>query len=62
MITKKKSASKIKVVESSGNVFADLGLPRADQELMKAQLLCKSSDSLKRSSHIPLSLRRNRGN
>jgi predicted XRE-type DNA-binding protein len=26
------------VVESSGNVFADLGLPQPDQELLKARL------------------------
>jgi predicted XRE-type DNA-binding protein len=26
------------VIEGSGNVFADLGLPNADQELMKARL------------------------
>jgi predicted XRE-type DNA-binding protein len=38
MNTKHKSARKIKVTESSGNVFVDLGLPRADQELMKARL------------------------
>lgn len=37
-----KSAKKIlvadEVTEGSGNVFADLGLPNADQELMKARL------------------------
>ena len=38
MITKNKSSTKIKVVEGSGNVFADLGLPHAEQELMKARL------------------------
>ena len=27
-----------RVTEGSGNVFADLGLPNADQELMKARL------------------------
>jgi predicted XRE-type DNA-binding protein len=27
-----------RVTEGSGNVFADLGLPNADQELLKAQL------------------------
>ena len=26
------------VTEGSGNVFADLGLPNADQDLMKARL------------------------
>jgi len=39
MITKNKSSTKIKVVEGSGNVFADLGLPHAEQELMKARLI-----------------------
>ncbi len=29
---------KIKVEESSGNVFADLGLPNPEQELLKADL------------------------
>ena len=29
---------KIKVTESSGNVFADLGLPNADERLAKADL------------------------
>jgi predicted XRE-type DNA-binding protein len=37
-MTKRKSAKKTKVVEGSGNVFADLGLPHAEQELMKARL------------------------
>jgi predicted XRE-type DNA-binding protein len=27
-----------RVIEGSGNVFADLGLPNAEQELLKAQL------------------------
>src|SRR6476619_1948412 len=38
MTTKRKSPRKIKVTEGSGNVFADLGLPHAEQELMKARL------------------------
>lgn len=38
MKTKGKSARKTNVTESSGNVFADLGLPHAEQELMKARL------------------------
>ena len=36
MVTRKKVA--IEVVQGSGNVFADLGLPNPDQELMKARL------------------------
>jgi predicted XRE-type DNA-binding protein len=38
MKTKGKSARKTQVIESSGNVFADLGLPHTEQELMKARL------------------------
>jgi predicted XRE-type DNA-binding protein len=33
-----KKASSTRVTEGSGNVFADLGLPNADQELLKARL------------------------
>lgn len=38
MKTKRKATRKIGVAEGSGNVFADLGLPNADQEFMKARL------------------------
>src|SRR6202049_999846 len=38
MKTKRKTAKSKNVTEGSGNVFADLGLPNADQELMKARL------------------------
>jgi predicted XRE-type DNA-binding protein len=38
MKTKRKTAKSENVTEGSGNVFADLGLPNADQELMKARL------------------------
>jgi predicted XRE-type DNA-binding protein len=38
MRAKKKTTKKLSVVESSGNIFADLGLPNAEQELMKAHL------------------------
>src|SRR6478672_7269179 len=38
MTEKSKFPKRIKVAESSGNVFADLGLPHAEQELMKARL------------------------
>src|SRR6266700_1084820 len=37
MKTKRKAFRKASVTES-GNVFADLGLPNADQELLKARL------------------------
>lgn len=38
MKTTGKTAKKTSVSEGSGNVFADLGLPNADRELMKARL------------------------
>jgi predicted XRE-type DNA-binding protein len=34
----KNNTPAIRISESSGNVFADLGLPDAEQELLKAQL------------------------
>jgi predicted XRE-type DNA-binding protein len=37
--TPKRSASPVSVTESSGNVFADLGLPNPEQEMMKARLM-----------------------
>jgi predicted XRE-type DNA-binding protein len=33
-----KTIQPFRITESSGNVFADLGLPNAEQELVKAQL------------------------
>ncbi len=36
--TPKKSASPASITESSGNVFADLGLPNPEQEMMKSRL------------------------
>jgi predicted XRE-type DNA-binding protein len=36
--TKKAHSRVPRVTESSGNVFADLGLPNPEQELLKAQL------------------------
>jgi len=38
MKTTRKTAKSASVTEGSGNVSADLGLPNADQELMKARL------------------------
>jgi predicted XRE-type DNA-binding protein len=38
MKTKRKPARGAHVTEGSGNVFADLGLPNADQELLKGRL------------------------
>jgi predicted XRE-type DNA-binding protein len=37
-MTVKRKAARNGVIRSSGNVFADLGLPNADQELLKARL------------------------
>jgi predicted XRE-type DNA-binding protein len=34
----KRSALRVQITESSGNVFADLGLPNPEQEMMKARL------------------------
>ena len=36
-----KSTKKVKVTPSSGNVFMDLGLPEAEDRLLKAQLALK---------------------
>jgi predicted XRE-type DNA-binding protein len=36
--TKKQSTSSVRITESSGNVFRDLGLPNPEQEMMKARL------------------------
>jgi predicted XRE-type DNA-binding protein len=36
--TPKKSSPPPSITESSGNVFADLGLPNPEQEMMKARL------------------------
>lgn len=38
MKTTHKSPGAGDVIEGSGNIFADLGLPNADQELMRARL------------------------
>jgi len=38
MKPKRKFAKKTKLAEGSGNIFSDLGLPHAEQELMKARL------------------------
>ena len=38
MKTKRKTAKSASVTEGGGNVFADLSLKNADQELMKARL------------------------
>jgi predicted XRE-type DNA-binding protein len=37
-VTPKESAWPVSITESSGNVFADLGLPNPEQKMMKARL------------------------
>ena len=44
----KKREAKIPVTESSGNVFADMGLPEAEEELTKAQLASHIRQVIKR--------------
>jgi predicted XRE-type DNA-binding protein len=44
----KKGKSTIPVTESSGNVFADMGLPEAEEELTKAQLASHIRQVIKR--------------
>jgi len=47
--TKKTNKREAQVTESSGNVFADLGLPNPEQELLKAQLTLQIYTILKNS-------------
>ena len=44
----KERAADIPVTESSGNVFADMGLPEAEDELTKAQLASHIRQAIKR--------------
>lgn len=44
---KKKMKTPIQVEESSGNVFADLGFPKPEQELLKARLTLQIYRTLK---------------
>jgi predicted XRE-type DNA-binding protein len=44
----KKREADIPVTEGSGNVFADMGLPEADEELTKAQLASHIRQVIKR--------------
>jgi len=46
---KKTSKGEPRVTEGSGNVFADLGLPNPEQELLKAQLTLQIYTILKNS-------------
>ena len=48
MKSKRKSHRRVtRVIESSGNVFADLGLPNPEQELLKARLTLQIHTILK---------------
>ena len=38
---------KVKVTKSSGNVFADLGLPNADEHLVKAEIVLGIANGVK---------------
>jgi predicted XRE-type DNA-binding protein len=44
----KKPEAEIPVIESSGNVFADMGLPEAEEELTKAQFASHIRQVIKR--------------
>lgn len=46
--TKRKRAEVEKLEPSSGNVFADLGLPDAQERMLKAQLAIKIADLIAR--------------
>jgi predicted XRE-type DNA-binding protein len=35
-----------RIIESSGNVFADLGLPNSEEELLKARLIWQINDTI----------------
>lgn len=48
MARKAAAMNRIPVTPSSGNVFADLGVPAPDEELAKAQLASHLRDAIKR--------------
>jgi hypothetical protein len=35
-----------RIIESSGNVFADLGLPNSEEELLRAKMIWRISDTI----------------
>lgn len=47
MNTKKKRLEDIEYVESSGNVFADLGIPEPEEAMAKAQVAMKIYETIK---------------
>ena len=56
--TKKVYARVSRVIEGSGNVFADLGLPNPEQELLKAQLTLQIHTILKGSGMTQVQIAR----
>lgn len=54
--TKKTSKRIARVAEGSGNIFADLGLPNPEQELLKAQLTLQIYTILKASGLTQIEL------
>src|SRR5271167_1966285 len=54
--TRKTRRRAARVVESSGNVFRDLGLPNPEQELLKAQLTLQIHGILKESGMTQVEL------
>ena len=47
-MSKRKSIHAIKIQTGSGNVYADIGVPDADAMLIKAQLMTKIAELIKR--------------
>jgi predicted XRE-type DNA-binding protein len=59
--TQKRRNRVARVTEGSGNVFADLGLPNAEQELLKAQLTLQICTILKDSGMTQVEIAKNLG-
>jgi len=55
---RKPRRSAVHVTESSGNVFADLGLPNPEQEMLKAQLTLQIHSILKESGMTQVEIAR----
>jgi len=59
LIGRSDNIAKRDYVESSGNVFADLGFPDADEKLTKAELAIKIGEILRRRGSPKLHSREN---
>ncbi len=59
--TRKSQRRGTRVTESSGNIFADLGLPNPEQELVKAQLTLQIYTLLKASGQTQVELAKTLG-